>query len=325
MAPPLWAIFFHLSGDALGGTPIDTVEQDQHNPPISGPFADVHALIEQSQPRQRLPWFWYILGTVLLITLIGAYFAGDDPAIQATVQVITSALMLLLIGGMVALSWTVAKKHRVEQHKLESAEELIQLRRWAEAAALLHELLARPMRTQPARIQALIFLATVLSRYHRFDDAIMVHDYLLENVRMDPASEHALRLARTMALLREDHLFDADRAINDLRRTDRDRESGGLALIEMYRDVKTGHPDEAVTVFDERRNAMRQQLGQRFGDAYVLLARAYDLLGRDGDARDAYERATLLCPVIELHRRYPETQPLSEKYPAYPAPAGWVG
>lgn len=301
------------------------MEQNLPHQSDPGSFADVHALIELSQPRQRLPWFWYVLGTVLLITLIGAYFAGDDPSVQMTVQFATSSLMILLVGGMAMLSWHFAKKHRIEQRKLEAAEEFIQLRRWPDAAAVLHELLSQPMRTQPTRIQALIFLTTVLARYHRFDDAIVVHDYLLENVQMDPVSEHGLRLARTMAMLREDHLFDADRAINDLRRIDRDRESGGLALVEMYRDVKTGHPEEAVAVFQQRREAMCRQLGHRFGDAYVLLATAYDLLGRPDDARVAYEQATVLCPPVELHRRYPETQPLSEKYQPYPAPAEWIG
>src|SRR5690606_7370874 len=132
------------------------------------------------------------------------------------------------------------------------------------------KLLSRPMRTQPARIRALILLGTILGRYHRFADAIMVYDYLLANVQMDPVSEHGLRLGRAMAILREDHLFDADRAISDLRRSD--RESGGLALIEMYRDVKAGHPEEAIAVFNERHHAMRRQLGHRLGDAYVLLA-----------------------------------------------------
>ena len=32
------------------------------------------------------------------------------------------------------------------------------------------------------------------------------------------AQAHGLRLARAMAMLREDHLFDADRAISELRR-----------------------------------------------------------------------------------------------------------
>lgn len=280
------------------------------------------ALVERSQPRARTPWFWYLLGSVLLVTMVGEYLAGDSEALGALVGAVAILLMIGALGGMMLLSWHTARLHRAQHQQLEAVEELIQLRRWPEAAALLEQLLSRPMLTHPGRIQALIFLSGVLTRYHRFADAMMVHDYLLENVQLDPGTDHGLRVARAMAMLREDHLTDADRALNDLRRTDRARESAGLALVEMYRDVKTGHPEEAVRVFEERTSALRQQLGHRFADAYVLLARAFDMLGREDDARRAYERATLLAPASELHRRYPETASLAEKYTAAAWPQG---
>ncbi len=285
-------------------------------------FFDVQALLERSQPRARVPWFWYVLGVVLLVTLVTAYFAGDNETLGAVVNLLTLLIMIGAMAGMMVLSWRMARLHRAEHQQLEAVEELIQLRRWPEAAGILHHLLGRPMRSQPARIQGLIFLSSVLGRYHRFNDAMVVQDYLLQNVQMDGGTEHGLRLARAMAMLREDHLTDADRALSDLRRSDRARESGGLALVEMYRDVKTGHPEEAIHVFETRGRAIRQQLGHRYGDAYVLLARAYDMLGREDDARRAYERATLLSPPVELHRRYPETAVLAEKYPPTPWPQG---
>jgi tetratricopeptide (TPR) repeat protein len=155
-----------------------------------------------------------------------------------------------------------------------------------------------------------------------------------------------------MAMLREDHLFDADRAINELRQIGRSEraaaaaargaedvtsvspgsagaaaqnifpvaESAGLALVEIYRDVKTGHPAEAVAIFEDRLSALRDQLGHRVADAYALAARAYDLLGREAEAADAYRRATLLCPPVELHRRYPEVAKLQGRYEPAAAP-----
>jgi tetratricopeptide (TPR) repeat protein len=290
--------------------------------PAPQPFLDVHELLERSQPRAAVPWAWYVLGVVMLGGMILQYFGGDRPAIGALVNLLTLALMIGALAAMMSLSWRAARLHRAEQRQLQAAEELIQLRRWAEAAALLQQLLSSPMRTGPARIQALIFLTSVLARYHRFADAMIVQDYLLQNVRLDPGTDHGLRVARAMAMLREDHLTDAGRAMNDLRRTDRARESAGLALVEMYRDVKTGHPEEAIRVFDERTAALRQQLGHRFGDACVLLAKAYDLLNRPADAQRAYEHATLLAPPVELHRRYPETAALAEKYQPAPWPQG---
>src|SRR5262249_12612234 len=170
--------------------------------------------------------------------------------------------------------------------------------------------------------------------YHRFEDAIAVQDHLLEQVNLDDSTAHALRLGRAMAMLRDDHLFDADRAISDLRRSTRRAEesdpnanagpgfeSAGLALIEIYRDVKTGHPAESIELFNAKLPILRQQLGHRVGDAYALSARAYDLLGRQCEAQDAYEKATLLSPVEELNRRYPEVQTLAEKYRATVVPA----
>jgi tetratricopeptide (TPR) repeat protein len=187
-------------------------------------------------------------------------------------------------------------------------------------------------------VQALIFLSSVLARYNRFDDAIAVQNHLLEHVNLDPSTAHALRLGRAMAMLREDHLFDADRAISELRRevsratqaTAAEEEppaptpptvSAGLALIEMYRDVKTGHPDEAIEMFNKTLPSLRRQLGHRVSDAYALAAKAYDFLGNAPEAQSHWTQATLLSPVMELKRRYPELSLMLEKYEPATAPA----
>jgi tetratricopeptide (TPR) repeat protein len=185
----------------------------------------------------------------------------------------------------------------------------------------------------------MIFLGSVLARYGRFEDAIAVQKHLLDTVNLDPSTQHALRLGRAMAMLREDHLVDADRAINELRRdvsrasasansanedggaTDGDVPvSAGLALIEMYRDVKTGHPDEAIEMFRRTLPALRRQLGHRVADAYALAAKAHDFLGNEQQAREHWEKATLLSPPSELLRRYPELTSLPAKYQPALAP-----
>jgi len=242
--------------------------------------------------------------------------------------------MFGVLTGLFVYTWYLARQQRGEMLQLEAIEELVTLRRWPQAAMVLESLLSQPTRTPQARIQALIYLAGVLARYHRFDDAILVQDYLLENVNMDEGTSYAIRLGRAMAMLREDHLFDADRAIADLRRRfSRDAEpaeagampqlteSAGLALIEMYRDVKTGHPAEAIELFNARLPAMRRQLGHRVGDAWILAAKAHDLLGREPEAQQAFENATLLSPLGEMMRRYPEIASLGDKYHPAAAPA----
>jgi tetratricopeptide (TPR) repeat protein len=171
------------------------------------------------------------------------------------------------------------------------------------------------------RAQALILLSSILARYHRFEDAITIHNHLLESINFDSATAHGLRLGRAMAMLREDHLVDADRAISELRRTSQDRPSAGLALVQLYRDVKTGHPNEAVEHFHAALPLFREQLGHRTGDAYALLARAHDMLGQTDQARQAYEKATLLTAVSEMDRRYPEVAALAARYAPTPVPA----
>ncbi len=208
-----------------------------------------------------------------------------------------------------------------EQRQLEAVEELVRLRRWAEAAGMLQGMLSQPMRTPQGRLQGLVYLAAVLGRYHRFADAITVYEYLLGYDYHDDEMAHGLRLGRAMSLLHEERLFDADRAINELRRERSANPSAGLCLVEIYRDVKTGHPQEAVEMFEKHRATLRKQLGHRSADAWALVSRALDLMGRSDEAKAAWENATLLAEEGELKRRYVEVAALGDKYPAAPRPA----
>jgi tetratricopeptide (TPR) repeat protein len=240
---------------------------------------------------------------------------------QAVVQLLSLMMSIGLVVGMSMFTMFSVRRHRESQMQVEAAEELVQLRRWPEAAGVLGQILSQPMRSHALRFQALMYLTSVLARYHRFEDAIKVQNYMLETAKLDPTTERAIKLGRAMAMLRVDQLWDADRAIADLRRGDGRENSGGLALVEIYRDVKTGHPAEAIETFNQRREILRDQLGHRVGDAYALVARAHDLLEQKDDAQRAWTRATLLAPIEELARRYPEVASLVDRYVATLAPA----
>jgi predicted Zn-dependent protease len=282
-------------------------------------FLDVPRLLEASIPRSRPQWHWYALITFGVLVVTTTFASGKDPQSQMVVRAMGGLAMLGLVVAMGVYTSQTVKQQRAEQQRVEAIEELVQLRRWDEAANMLGGLLSQPTRTMGARLQALIYLAGVLARYHRFADAIAVQNYLLEHAEFDAGTAQGLKLMRAMSLLHEDQLVDADRAMSDLRREYPD--SAGLALVEIYRDVKTGHPEEAIEVFNERLAAMRSQLGHRAADAYALVARAYDLLGNTTEAAAAFERATLLAGTPdELYRRYPEVAALKEKYPAAPVP-----
>jgi tetratricopeptide (TPR) repeat protein len=286
--------------------------------PTPDTFLDVPRLLESSLPKPRPAWLWYALLAFALLILTTTSAAGQNPQIQLIVRFFGGLAMLGLVIGMGWFTSHAVKQQRKEQQRVEAIEELVQLRRWNEAAAMLDAMLSQPALAMGARLQALIYLANVLARYHRFADAIAVQNYLLEHAEFDPATAHAIKLMRTMAMLHEDQLVDADRALSDLRREAPD--SAGLALIEIYRDVKTGHPAEAIDLFHAKAPALRAQLGHRIADAYAIVARAHDLLDQNDQAAAAFEKATLLAPAEELYRRYPEVAVMRDKYPAAPAP-----
>jgi tetratricopeptide (TPR) repeat protein len=284
-------------------------------------FLDVAALMEQSQPRPRANWFVYILGLFLLIALTSAYVSRGNPRLARGVDLLSKVAMVALLAGIPLMTSLIVRRQREEFRRVEALEELVQLRRWPEAAGMARQLLTQPTRTPQARVQGLIYLSSILARYQRFEDAIAIHNHLLETVLFDEGTAHGIRLGRAMSMLREDHLVDADRAISELRRMSQGRDSSGLALLELYRDVKTGHPTEAIERFNAALGLFRQQLGHRAGDAYALVARAHDMLGQTDQAREAWEKATLLTAVAELKRRYPEVVTLAERYAAVESPA----
>jgi tetratricopeptide (TPR) repeat protein len=282
-------------------------------------FLDVPFLIEASEPRPRLFSMRMAIGS-LIASLIFSFFFARSSAEAAIATSLASGFMLLAVIAMAAISVHEIRAARAEGARLEAIEELLQLRRWPEAAINLQLFLSRPARSPAARAQALLFLTTVLMRYHRFEDSLKVYDYLLEELPLDDAAQNGVQLGRAMALLREDNLYDADRAIAELRRANRGNESPGLALVEIYRDVKTGHPAEAIEMFEKRLGSLRKHMGHRLADAWALASRAYDLLGREAEAITAYQNATCLSPLIELQRRYPEILPLAKKFLPAPAP-----
>jgi tetratricopeptide (TPR) repeat protein len=283
-------------------------------------FLDVRTLLETSEPQPRIAPVWYAIVAVGLILFFGAAAGRQSGEAQSAFQFITVMLTFLIMLGLPALSYAAIRALRGEQRQVEAVGELAQLRRWSQAALLLENYLSRPARSGRLRSQALIYLGLILARFHRFDDAVTVNDYLIENELVDPGTAYGLKLGRAMAMLREDHLFDADRAISELRRMSAGIESAGLAIVEIYRHVKTGHPDDAIALFNAKLPAIREQLGHRASDAYALIARAYDLLERQSEAADAFQKATLLAPLAELLRRYPELQKLSGRFQPAPAP-----
>ena len=280
---------------------------------------DVERLLGSSEPQPRVNPVWWVGGVCLVILLVTALVGGQSAQARQIVEIVSALVMVGMVTAISAISVYSVRVLRSEQQRVDGLGEMIQLRRWPDATLGLDQFLSQPSRTLQGRAQALVYLAQVLSRLGRFDDAMAVQNYLIDEKILDPAGTAAIRLARAMAMLRQDHLFDADRAISELRRGPAGQ-TAALALVEIYRDVKTGHPTEAIELFERKLPALRDELGHRVSDAYVLIARAYDLLNRQEEARVAFRNATLLAPVAELFRRYPEVQKMAERYQPAPAP-----
>jgi tetratricopeptide (TPR) repeat protein len=293
-------------------------------------FLNPQELIDSSRPLGvRVPtWPLLLMGLFVLLLLSSS---SQEPAIRV-LQFATLPLLLLMSIGLTVFRVRLARRAAAESEAVAALDEMIQLRRWPEAASLAHRVLSQPMFLPDRRLFALMSLAALLARYHRFSDARIVHDTLLNpapgEMVPDPSLAHSIKVARAMSLLRDDHLVDADRAMSDLRREvnqARDeirRESGtepagrvqsaGVVLLDLYRDVKTGHPQEAIEVFHKAMPMLRDQLGVRVADAWVLLAAAHHALRQHEAAAAAYANATALVPAVELHRRYPETRSLAD-------------
>jgi len=282
-------------------------------------FLEPERLVESSRPVPRANVTWWMAGGFLLVMLLSTLIGNQSVASRAVVSFVWGVAILGLMGAMSALSLYSVKRYRADQRRVEQVGELVQLRRWADAALAVNQYLSRPARNHAFRVQALVYLSYVLARLHRFEESIKVQNQLIDEGILDEPSTATLKISRAMSMLREDHLFDADRAISELRRSVASG-SAGVALVEIYRDVKTGHPQEAIELFEQKRDVLRDQLGHRMADAYALVARAYDLQNREAEARAMFRSATLLAPAAELFRRYPEVDKLRGKLEPAAAP-----
>ncbi len=133
--------------------------------PPEFPFLDVPMLLETSEPMPR--WGgWRLAGAgVLGAAVLAWYFlsqsfsgSGSDPSLS----LLLSVVMATLVGGWVFNGLMTTREYRRQQEQLETIQELIQLRRWAEAALGVQNFLSSPARSAGARGQGLLFLAMVL-------------------------------------------------------------------------------------------------------------------------------------------------------------------
>lgn len=222
-----------------------------------------------------------------------------------TLQLASSGLVLILALALMFFGYFQSRKSRVEMMSLETAGELIQLRQWTKAEELLRSLLSSPMRNPQSRLQALAFLIHVLNRCQRYSDALDVYDHLLGQQRIDDSSIYNLRAGRAMALLRDDRLYDADKAIGQLRQTGAE-DAPPLIMLQLYHALKTGRLDDLVEIYARRVGHLKTEMGPKAADAHAFAAAAYFQLGDAERAERCWTLATLIAPPVEWVRRFTE-------------------
>lgn len=293
------------------------------------PAADRHPIamlpepslaIAASQPRPRFP---FVPAAVVVASALLSSVAFSDISDGAT-RAVAWVMALLVTVGVVALSvaWAqhLSAKLREEGAVVRQAEEAQRLGRPDVAASLLGRVLANTMVSPVHRLQALGTYVAALARGGRYEEAVGAADAMMSE-GVPPELAVRLRSAKVYALLREDRLADADRALGELRRMGREGPVGAaLALAEAYRDVRTGHGADLLEAHPAMRELVARFLGARVGDIEALAAWARHRAGDLAGARRHWRRATLLQPVPELLQRYPELAPVASAIPAEPIP-----
>src|SRR3981081_3109270 len=100
-------------------------------------FLDPQDLIERSQPAPRAGRVGYGLALFLIVILLSTFAGGQSAQAQSVVRLLGGFTMLLVIAGMGVFTWYTVQRQREEQRRLDSIDELLQLRRWQEAGMML--------------------------------------------------------------------------------------------------------------------------------------------------------------------------------------------
>jgi hypothetical protein len=289
-------------------------------------------LVDQSRPKPAIRQ----AGRAILALWIGALVG---PILGLNANVLEMIALLGTVGMSIYLSSLGAAARR-ENAAVDELEGLVALRRVEEAAGPLQRLMSRPMRAVDNRLRAMLLLGAVLARMDRHDDALSVFDTLIDQEGLAGPGGATVKLARAHEMLRADRLYDADRAINDLRRLlDRGGVTAevqqfddtidwrpdpaalaGLRLLELHRDIKTGHDAEALLHFTTELDLLRNGLGHRVADAHALAAVAAHRMNEPALAQQRFADATALAPLSELVKRYSDLWPLCSVYQPTPPP-----
>lgn len=273
---------------------------------------------------------------------------AQHPAVQAgawqqrgplLMVIAVAGLALLMIGqpgfallpllGLLALMAYLSGQARTAaqlQARAVRAWELAMIRRYREALGQAWDLL--PLcRTKPElHGRALTVIAHVLGELGRDEAAEVAYEYLMDRLPPDHPLALRLQLQRAIAALTGGRLADGDDALRKLRSQAEGSNDTSLAaafrMARLVQDVQTGHYADAVAEAERTERGLLP-LGVEAGYGYALLGLCCHQLavhaahdddakraGHASQARQLWDKATLLIPASALVYRYPALQPL---------------
>lgn len=273
---------------------------------------------------------------------------GQYPAMQAMVwqqrgpllmAIAVAGLALIMIGqpgfallplfallGLMAYLSGQARTAAELQARTARAWELAMIRRYREALGQAWELLPA-CRTRPElHGRAVTVIAHVLSELGRSEAAEVAYGYLLDRLAPDHPLALRLRVQQAIAALNNGRLADGDDALRKLRGQAEASSDPSLAamlrLARLVQDVQTGHYADAAEAADDTAAALIP-LGAEAGYGYALLALCFAMRSEydpsvepdqkealNQQARQYWNKATLLIPPAALVYRYPELNKL---------------
>jgi len=229
----------------------------------------------------------------------------DDPAWRTYVP-------LLLMGGVMAVSWWFAIAARRAHSCHSQAVQAAQTRQWGQAYAALAKLMSRPVNSPGVRASALLVLAEIATRNGRHDEAVAALDEVLRG----PAGWQQRQLAlveKAHALLRCQRLTDATGLLDSFRTTDFAEPMATMAELGWaHHRIRTRNFAALADVADALARRAHDVLGREAAVAYALIALALERLGQTRRAQEYYECATRLVTPEELAREYADLAALAQ-------------
>lgn len=273
----------------------------QADNPESLTVGRAEALIASSRPHGRGYWLlrrWGpitgIAGAVLLLWNIPESAGGWS--------LVPLAILAIVLGVSWYFGLTLRRRHSLQTR----AAEAVQTRQWAHAQALLQQVLSRPIDSPEMRGSALLSLAEVAASRGRHAAAVTLCDSVLE-IRTGEASARLAKIRKALSLLAEDRLTDANTLIDSLRAQQLPEPLGTLVeLAVLYRQIRTGHVEDAVAAAPQLARRAREHLGHRAAMVYGLQASAHLAGGDRPSAERYYDCATRLMTPARLGEQLPD-------------------